>query len=365
MALQLAAVPPGGGEPTASVKLPADSASVKVRVTSSAGDLPANIVYTADGSPVLPSGSPTTIGEGIEIDLPFSGRRTRFHAAAKSNASNISNAVLAEVEESDDDVSEIAIGEYDKRFGFFSGTVVLILGIFIGIAAIGALQHVQLPNATVDGSNGTFLERVRAGVSIGMLAVGAFLLLLAGWMALLETRGRLRRAQRPTRVVLYEVRRTPQGVDELFGGGGRGVGNIRLAALAPSAGGTSPSTAAVPIGEFLDNGSEAFATGLGAARRARGTVITFVVGLALVVLALLGSSSFQFSIDVGDDGTQGETGQETDPPAEETEPPAEETEPPAEETEPATDETEPPADDASGSEAPPAEETTDPETPAP
>lgn len=273
---------PGGSDRT-TVRLAADDEST----------IPLGVVFY-DGGATITILKTETDGKSLLVDLPFSGQKAKYRATIPGDDAAGSDIVTAESDGADNDVAEVSIGQYDWPFSLIAGVLLAVLagGILVlaglAIAAVFQAGIITTINddTTTTRSTETIVERVRAVVMIGLFATGSILVLLGGMMALLETRGRLRHREN-------QAARAPRVNDTSHGN----FGAHSLDAV--------PSST-VPVDKLLESGSKAFEKTVGAASRARGTVVTLVIGLVILLVAFLGSSTIDFSIEVGDSGTPSE-----------------------------------------------------------
>jgi hypothetical protein len=302
-----------------------------LRVTSDAGPVPAEVEFRADGATVTPSLTQTE-GNSTTVALAFMGKKTVYKAVVPGTPDVESNEVTVEPDD-DGAVAEVAVGQYDATFSVVAGALVTalvaVILVFAGLARVDSLSSgagagdaagATTAATTTEDSGAdaavaaaTIEQRVRAVVLVLLMAIGAVVVVLGGMMALLEVRGRLRRPKDRRQVQVFVVQPALPFRDVRYLGRpetnfaveGVRTGLAMRSGAIPAVGAGPLSGGLVPIGQLIDSGSEAFAGGLGAARRARGTVITLVIGLFILLLAFLGSSSFDFSIGVGDgaDGT--------------------------------------------------------------
>lgn len=303
--MKLVLTAPDGSD---ALTVPADRDRATLKLTAQDGDVPGGVVfYDGDATITILR---TEIAGGVHIvDLPFVGERALYKATVPGDDAAASGTVTAEPGDPErGGVAEVAIGQYDGWFALIAGVLVaLAAGGIVGIAA-WAIGH---------SGEGSGADRLRSVVTIGLFATGSLVVLLGAVMALLETRGRLRFRARPKPVgppppPMFSDREIEEIVassepQEAF-----------LAMRSRKANAVAPKTSdkrrsiiagdAEGLGKTLDSGSKAFSRTVGAASKARGTVLAFVIGLILLLVAFLGSSTIDFDLSVGGaDPTQAPT----------------------------------------------------------
>jgi hypothetical protein len=163
-------------------------------------------------------------------------------------------------------VAEISIGRFDESFATRSGWIMAALAALVVVVLLLVSLLTLLPSD--DG--GSWLERVRAVVVIGLASAGVIVLLAGVWMTILEMRGRLRSTVQIS---------APPADDH-----GR------------AAEGGSPQ---VDVGSVVGGMRDSLASTARESRGARGTVSTIVTGVVLLLLALLGASSLDIQVSTG------------------------------------------------------------------
>lgn len=231
-----------------------------------------DITWTVDGAARTPASTIANASGQIVAAFPFDGGPHKYQASARVEHDEpiTSNEVLVVGTPGHDSVAEISIGQYDERFAERSGSV--LAGLACAVVLVLLLVSLLTLLPTDDGAaTGTWIERVRAVVVIGIAAAGVIALLAGVWMAVLEVRGRLRSTVQIS---------APTSDDSVGSLGTDGGSRVDVGSVVGELRDTLTST----VREF---------------RTARGTIVAIVTGTLLLLLALLGSSSFDVSFTTG------------------------------------------------------------------
>ena len=232
-----------------------------------------DITWTVDGAARTPASTIVNASGEIMAAFPFDGATHTYQASARVEDDDeplTSNGVLVLGTPTHDSVAEISIGQYDERFAERSGWVVAGLAGAVVLVLLLVSLLTLLP-ADEGPAAGTWIERVRAVVVIGIAAAGVITLLAGVWMAVLEVRGRLRST------VQISAPASDDTISSAENGSTVDVGSV--------------------VGELRDT----LASTVKEFRTARGTIVAIVTGMVLLVLALLGSSAFDVSLTTGGD----------------------------------------------------------------
>lgn len=208
----------------ATMALPELPSTVDVTITAPKGTTTASV--TRDDTEVEVTWNVADEGDTVKLNGQLKidtaeGLGSYVFRVAQSEA----KLVLSEAKTSDEPVTptpehvvaEVEPGHYDGRFAGWTGFAVFVLVaalvVVVGVAALRiAFPDAPMPLPQDQWMSGTYAERVAHAVLLIVSAGGVALLLIGGWLAAMETRGRVRR-----RVKVTQTGETTRGLGDETG----------------------------------------------------------------------------------------------------------------------------------------------------
>lgn len=270
-----------GEPPSIAITPPTD---VELTVLVPPGTDPAKVKLTRDGADVAATFTAGTGAAALALTTTLTdlsedqlGRYTATLDGGDAASLVIRKAVTdgGGATPSPERVLEVEPGEYDATFAWTTGVAAAVVGgLFIVITLVSICRVPMRADQVVVTSGwvaNTLADRVAGVVQLGALGLGAVVLVIGGWQAALEVRGRL---------------------------------NVTVVARSGDVDrGPTPAGVAEAVAQVVE-----------VLRGARGTVVTLVVG-AVVVLGALGSAAYVASSSHGPEPVPSTTTTPTSPPS--------------------------------------------------